>query len=159
MISTGKTIGILLVSPDGKVGITSDGGLAISLTNKTGTTTTQGYLVHPSSSTDEAFDYVPDDEADIMGVVFGDDNGAQVADGVACWVVVTGVAKVYTIAAATREDFVRAQVTADGGAVGAAVAEAMPGPPFATDKHFQEVGHVIETTGGAGLARCVLHFN
>jgi hypothetical protein len=25
--------------------------------------------------------------------------------------------------------------------------------------HFQEIGHCIETRTGAGLARCVLHFN
>jgi hypothetical protein len=42
---------------------------------------------------------------------------------------------------------------------GNAVAEAVPSSPFATDKHFQEIGHVLETTGGAGLALCLLHSN
>lgn len=159
MISTGRTTGIVAVSPAGDVGLTSDGGLAIKLTNKTGGTTTKGYLAHPYASQDNAFDYTPLDEPDIIGIVFGDDAGNQVGDGVECWVVVTGVAKVYCIAAVTRGYYVRMGVTADGGAAGQGIAEAAPSSPFATDKHFQEVGHAIESTGGAGVVTTVLHFN
>ncbi|KKL90587.1 hypothetical protein LCGC14_1903210 [marine sediment metagenome] len=35
----------------------------------------------------------------------------------------------------------------------------IPTSQFATDKHFMEIGHILENTGGAGLARTVLHFN
>ena len=56
-------------------------------------------------------------------------------------------------------NFVRTQVAADGGTVGYAIHEAAPSSPFSSDKHFQEVGHILEATGGAGLAMCVLHSN
>jgi len=45
------------------------------------------------------------------------------------------------------------------GEIGNAVAEAVPGSPAATDKHFQEAGHVLETVAADNLAKCVLHFN
>ena len=42
---------------------------------------------------------------------------------------------------------------------GQALSEALAAPPFATDKHFYEIGHVLESRVGAGLAKCILHFN
>jgi hypothetical protein len=156
MIATGKA-GI--VEKRGSLGITADGGLAIKLVNKTGAQSVKGYIAGPSAGTDFAFDMVGDDEPNLIGIVFGDEDGSQVADGADCWVVVQGCAYVYCMAAATRGDFVRSQVAADGGTVGMAVAEANPTSPFSTDKHFQEVGHCIESTGGAGLALCVVHLN
>ena len=42
---------------------------------------------------------------------------------------------------------------------GQALNEAVPTSPFATDKHFCEIGHVLETRTGAGLAKVNLHFN
>jgi len=146
---------------DGKLGFTPDGELAIKLTNKTGGTSVKGYLVSPydASAIDLAFALTPDDTPDIIGVIYGDDDGNGVADGAECWVVVNGIVDVYFDGAVARGEFARAQVTADGGTIGVAANEAAPTSPFSTDKHFQEVGHIIETTGGTGLARCIIHFN
>ena len=82
-----------------------------------------------------------------------------VPDGEEAWIVVSGIAKVYYIGSTTHGQFCRVLVAADGGSAGQAIAEAVPTPPFATDKHFQEIGHCIESRTGAGLAKTVLHFN
>ena len=159
MIPTGRTTGIVCVDPGGRIGITSDGGFAIKLTNKTGGTTTKGYIAQASSATDNAFVYIGNDEPDPMGIVFGDDDGNNVAADGECWVTILGKAYIYVTAAAARENVVRSPVAADGASAGQGVAEAVPTSPFATDKHFQEVGHTLEATAGAGLVLCVLHFN
>jgi hypothetical protein len=141
----------------GKCGLTPEGGFYITLTNKTGGATTKGYLVKPSSGTDNAFDYVASGEPDIIGVVYD----AGIADGSACRIVVAGIADVYVSAdGASREDFVRMNAAGDTStADGVATAEAVPSSPFSTDKHFQEVGHALEARGDAGLIKCIVHFN
>jgi len=42
---------------------------------------------------------------------------------------------------------------------GQAKSEAVPTSPFATDKHFSEIGHVLESRTGEGLAKVYLDFN
>lgn len=138
-----------------KMMVTPEGGLAIRLTNKTGGVTTKGYLVTASTGTDKAFAYCAVDQPDIIGAVYE----AGVADASECWVVVAGIADVYFMGSTTRGHFARNIVAADGGASGQAVSEVKPGTPFATDKHFAEVGHVLETRVGAGLAKVAMHFN
>lgn len=137
------------------VGITSEGGYYINLLNKTGGPTVKGYLVHPSSTVDLAFIYCAADEPDIVGVVYE----AGIPDGLLCKVVIQGWVDIYSSVAATRGWFIRNRQGGNPGVSGMAYAEALPGSPFATDKHFMEVGHVFQTTGGAGLVRCVCHFN
>ena len=140
--------------------VTEDGGIAVSLINKTGATSVKGALAQVDDAVDSAFDLVPVDNPDCFGIVYGDDAGNQVADGVACWIVIAGLAYVLFESATTRKHFARMGVAADGNdQAGYAMSEAYPTAPFATDKHFAEVGHVLETIGGAGLALCVLHFN
>ena len=139
---------------------TPDGGVAFLSINKTGTTSVKGTIAGVDSAVDDAFDLLPVGNADPIGVVYGDDNGNQVADGVACWIVHSGKAYVKFQAATTRGHLARMTITADADdAPGIAISEAFPTSPFATDKHFQEVGHVNETVGGAGLALCVIHLN
>ena len=139
--------------------ITPDGGICIKLVNKTGAGSIKGYLATPSDANDSSFILTPDDVPDNFGVIYGDDEGNSVADGVECWIIISGIGYVYFEAAVTRGHFVRSQINADGGTPGIAVAEAMPTSPFSVDKHFQEIGHAIESTGEAGLAKCVIHFN
>jgi hypothetical protein len=139
-----------------KISVTPEGGLAIKLTNKTGANTIKGYLVHPSPTTNYAVSLTPVNEPDILGVFY--ENG--VADGEEVWIVIQGIADVYFGDSTTREHFARMSITTDtGSAEGVATSEAIPSSPFANDKHFQEIGHVIESRVGAGLAKCVLHFN
>jgi hypothetical protein len=134
---------------------TPEGGICVYMINKTGAPTVKGYLVHPSLTVDNAFVYNQIDEPDIIGIVYD----AGVPDGQLCKIVITGKAHVYYMNAVTREWFGRNREGAEGGSDGQAIGETVPTAPFATNKHFQEIGHILETTGGAGLALTDLHFN
>ncbi len=66
----------------------------------------------------------------------------------------------FSLSNTTAGQLARTFVTADAGFVaGRALAENVPTAPFASDKHFCEIGHVAETRVGAGLAKVNLHFN
>lgn len=139
-----------------KIKITSEGGLAIKLTNKTGAASVKGTLVDPHTTIDFAVVLVPAGLPDIIGVMY--ESG--VPDGAECWVVVSGLADVMFIGDVTPGQFARMSIAADtGDAPGHAIAENLPTAPFATDKHFMEIGHCLQARTGAGLARVVLHFN
>ena len=133
-----------------KAKITLIGGYAIRLTNKTGSNSIAGQLVNVYTATaiDDAFKTISANDENIIGIVL--DTG--VADGSEVWVVVNGIADVLMDAGGSaRGDRIISSATAgsaDVWNVGGAVAT-----------HFQEIGHCIETRTGAGLARCVLHFN
>ncbi|KKM93699.1 hypothetical protein LCGC14_1205850 [marine sediment metagenome] len=120
------------------------------LTNKTGGNTVAGQLVAPYSATavDDAFKTALADSDEVFGIILD----AGVADGSEAWVIVSGIADVFMDAGGSaRGDRIIASATAGSGDVwnvGGAVAT-----------HFLEIGHCIETRGGAGLARCILHFN
>lgn len=136
---------------------TSESGLAVQLINKTGAVSVKGEVVEPSDSVDNAVDKIVVDVPDPIGVFY--ESG--IADGSLAWVVVSGIADVYFVGNTTRGHLARGFLTADGGSyvIGQALSEAVPSSPFATDKHFYEIGHVLESRVGAGLAKCVLHFN
>ena len=138
-----------------KIAVTDDGGLAIKLINKTGAASVKGYCVTPGSA-DNSVILVPINEPNCIGVFL--ESG--IADGAEAWVVISGIADVYFWNAPTRGYLARTGLTADTGEIsGQALSEAVPTSPFNVDKHFCEIGHVLETTSGAGLAKCVLHFN
>jgi hypothetical protein len=71
------------------------------------------------------------------------------------------MAYVYYTTSTTRGYLARGFVAADGGAfvAGQAFNEAVPSSPFANDKHFYEIGHVVESIASAGLALTLIHFN
>lgn len=139
-----------------KVKHTADGGLAVKMTNKTGAASIAGYLVSASTTTDNAVELTAVGVPDCIGAFLDDD----VADGDEAWVVVSGIADIYFFASTTRGMFARVGFATDTGeADGQAIAEAVPSSPFSTDKHFAEIGHVIESRTGAGLAKCIIHFN
>ena len=133
-----------------KFKITTTGGYAIKLTNKTGGNTVAGQLVNSYVATaiDDAFKTISASDQEIIGIVLD----AGIADGSEAWVVISGIADVLMDAGGSaRGDRIISSATAGSGDVwnvGGAVAT-----------HFQEIGHCIETRIGAGLARCVLHFN
>jgi hypothetical protein len=150
----GYTLSSTETSTD-KIAITDAGGLAIKLTNKTGAASVKGYCV-TTGSADNSVILVPVDVPNCIGVFLEDD----VADGDEAWIVVSGIADVYFSVAPTRGYLARTGLTADTGEVsGQALSEAIPSSPFATDKHFCEIGHILESKAGAGLAKVVLHFN
>ncbi len=135
--------------------ITPVGGFAIRMINDTGGASIKGRIVEPSSTTDNAVKMTTDGDVDPIGIIL--ESG--IPNGALMWVVVAGIAEVDYGVAVTRGTFSRVSIVADGIAVGQAMNEALPSPPFATDKHFQEIGHPIESIGAPGLAKTILHFN
>lgn len=139
-----------------KCKITAGGGLAVKLTNKVGAPSVKGFLVTSSSETGNAVQLCEVGVPNCIGVFLDSD----VADGDDAWVVVNGIADVYFSGDTVSGHLARVGLTTDTGEMnGQAISEAIPTSPFATDKHFCEIGHVLETRTGAGLAKCILHFN
>jgi len=134
---------------------TPEGGIAVRLLNKTGSDSIKGYIVTASSSVKEAVSLAVLDGPDIIGVFYED----GIPDASYAYVVISGKAQVYFNGNTTRGYIARNRYTGDGGSNGQAQSEALPTPPFSTDKHFQEIGHILETRTGAGLALVNLHFN
>lgn len=138
------------------VNVTTEGGFYINLINKTGGVSVKGTVVEPSSTIDLAVNKIQQGIPDPIGVIYED----GVADGELVKVVISGIADVLFIGSTTRHHFARGFVAAEAGFVaGKAISESIPTSPFATDKHFYEIGHVLESRDGAGLAKVMLHFN
>ena len=128
----------------------------VQMVNKTGAASVKGTVVTISTSEDNAVDKIVVDVPSPIGVIYED----GIADGSLVWVVVTGKAQVLFIGDTNRGHLARGFVNTDAGYVsGYALSELYPVAPFATDKHFYEIGHVTESRIGAGLAWCILHNN
>lgn len=140
---------------NGNTKFTPEGGLAVKRINKTGGASMKGYIVEPSSSIDNGVKYTDNGDPDPIGIVY--ESG--VPDGEEMWVIVSGIADVYYGTSVDRATFGRVPILADGLSTGQALAEPLPTSPFATDKHFQEIGHPMETRATPGLAKTVIHFN
>lgn len=139
-----------------KAMITPTGGIAVRLTNRTGNLSVKGEVVMVNSSADNSVSKLTVDSLSPIGVFYED----GIVDGGESWVVVSGIADVYYIGNTTRGHMARGFVTGDAGYVpGRALSEVYPVAPSATDKHFCEIGHVLESRTGAGLAKTILHFN
>jgi hypothetical protein len=137
------------------VEITPEGGLAAWYINDTGGPSVKGQIVEPSVNVDLAVQTISTDEPDPIGVIY--DEG--VADGERIRIVFSGRAEVLFGNTPTRHYFARNNITTDGVAAGLAISEPLPVPPLANDKHFLEIGHILETKGAPGLALVNLHFN
>jgi hypothetical protein len=141
---------------NGKIRFTPEGGYAIKVINDTGANSVKGTIMEASKAVDEAVILAGIDDPDPMGIMYSD----GIADGEEVWVVVSGIAEVLYSTAVTRGTFARVPETGDASATaGYAIAEALPAPPFATNKHFQELGHPLESIGAPGLAKTIIHFN
>jgi len=138
------------------VKFTPEGGIAIKLLNDTGAISIKGTVVHASLSIDNGVSIIPVDNPDPIGIVYDD----GIPDGEYIWVVTQGKAEVLYSTTVTRGTFSRCPQAGDASPVaGQAINEALPAPPFATNKHFLEIGHPIESIGAPGLALTMLHFN
>ncbi len=134
-----------------KICMTALGGLAIKLTNKSGGVTVQGQLVFAYSATavDGAFDVAGLSQDNVIGIVLE----AGVADGSEAWIVISGIAEVLMDAGGS----VRGDRIISSGNIAGSGDVWNAGGAVAT--HFLEIGHCIESVGGIGLARCIVHFN
>ena len=140
----------------GPQGETGSSGDVVTMINKTGGVSIKGTVVCQSATVDLAVDKIAVDIPDPIGVIAED----GVADGDPVLVIKSGIADVLFIGNTTRKHIARGFVTGDAGyEAGKALSEAVPSAPFATDKHFYEIGHVLESRVGAGLAKVMLHFN
>jgi hypothetical protein len=140
-----------------KIAFTDQGGIAIKLTNKTGAATVKGSVV-TAGTADNGVILVPVNIPNPIGVFYEDDVAADAE----AWVVIAGIADVLFSGATTRGHLARTSLNVDTTAqkvAGKALSEAVPTSPFSDDKHFCEIGHVLETKAEAGLAKVVLHFN
>lgn len=134
-----------------KVMLTQIGGVAIKLTNKTGSASVKGMLVEAGDTVDNSF-IINDVSGDHpIGVVYG----AGVADGAECWVVIYGIAEVLLkdSTTATRGYWVQSADVA--GRVDATFAAPNPAT------HWREIGHALESQGAGTdvLAKITMHFN
>ena len=146
------------ISVNDKCCMNTDGGFMVKMTNKTGGNSVKGKVVanYSASAIDNAVKKVIDTEPNAIGVFY--ESG--IADGAEAWIVVSGKAEVYFIGDAVRGHLARTFVSGEAGYVtGQALSEAIPAPPFSSDKHFCEIGHVCASHTGAGLAFCILQFN
>lgn len=135
--------------------ISNIGGVLVRVLNDTGAPTVKGKIVDTSRDVDNAIRLTQVDVPDTIGVMFED----GVAQGAYTWIVIAGLAEVYYAGSVTRGWLARSALTSDGVAAGIAIGEAVPTAPFATDKHFCEIGHILESRTGAGLAKTIIHFN
>ena len=136
--------------------LTDIGGLAVQYFNNTGVASVKGTTVRITAP--YTVGKVQIDIPDCIGVVLksGVPNG-QMMD-----VVISGIAAVLFSTATVAGQLARTPLTTDGvtGVVGQALAENFPTSPFATDKHFCEIGHCIETNTVVGtLSNVNLHYN
>lgn len=138
------------------VEITKEGGLAFWMVNDTGSSSFKGAVLESSSSLPNAVDLVGIDDPDPFCIAYDD----GILDGELMRVVFSGKAEVFFVGSVSLHQFARVTTATDIGAeAGKAIAEPTPTPPFSTDKHFMEIGHVLESRAGAGLAFVNLHFN
>lgn len=139
-----------------KAVFTEAGGMLVKLINKTGEASVIGTVVQADSTVNKGCSKIVKDVPTPIGVI----HEEGIPDGQPVWVCIWGVCDVLYTNAAVRGQFARGFLTSDGASyvAGKALCEAAPTSPFASDKHFYEIGHVLETTAGAGLASTVLHF-
>lgn len=149
-------MGIWYKSFNANIKVTPYGGLAVKVVNDTGEVSVQGKIVEPSPNVENAARLVQIGDPDPIGIIL--ESG--VPNGLSMWIVVSGKAKVLFSTVTTRGQFARAPEGGDvSGTIGLGIAEAVPVPPFASNKHFQEIGHILETIGSPGLALVNLHWN
>jgi hypothetical protein len=134
---------------------TNERGFLIKMVNRTGHSSVKGELV-TSSTTADLEVVLQSNEYDTVGVV----AEAGVAEGSAMWVWMVGsVCQVLYKdgQAATHGNLLLAADT-DGRATDVAN---MGGGLPATDTHFKECGHVLQSVGSGSdiLALVILHFN
>jgi hypothetical protein len=155
-LSGGTAHSGIRASANDVIGWTDDGGMVYRMYNMSGSASTKGMVVKAYSGFPNSFKYCAVGMPDPIGVVYE----AGVANNGLCWVVISGRAAVYFANAATISYFARMTAVGDAGAgAGIAICEAVPTTPFSTDKHFQEIGHIIGATGADNLGTVILHFN
>lgn len=133
--------------------VTGLGGICIALYNETGAASEKGRLVRADPANDDSVIYSANLENEALGVFLED----GIADGSLAWIVTAGIGDV---ALDTNTG------TTAGNWLGAGAAGYCDGTNAAPvpARHWEEIGHVLETVAAAGpgtnvLSRCLIHFN
>ena len=130
----------------GKIKLTSIGGIAVLLTNKSGSNSVAGDIVEASTGTVDAVALADASSNHAVGIFL--DSG--VVDGSEAWIVVGGIADVHMDAGGcSKGDRIITSATAGRGDVSNSPATAV---------HFREIGHAIEAAAANANARCLIHF-
>lgn len=132
----------------GKIKLTSIGGIAILLTNKTGAASVEGELVISSTVTANAVALAAANEADHFGFFL--ESG--VADGSEAWIVISGIAEVKADATGYSKGDRLIASSATGGRV-------ETGNTPSTAEHWTEIGHALEDAAANAIGKAALHFN
>lgn len=134
-----------------RIRYTSEGGIAIRLTNKTGGNSVKGQIVSLSDTYDNSVMTIPANGKMPCGVMYE----AGIADGSSCWVVIHGRAQVLLKdgVAGVRGYWLGVSDTA-----GRADCLSDPGSQTVYDR---EIGHCMEaqTSGTDVLVFGILHYN
>jgi len=128
--------------------ITPLGGLAIKLSNNTGSTILKGMLVKASTTIDNSVVLTTGTDFVTMGVAFQDIN-----NGSEGWIVISGVAEVLPYSnAPVRGDIVRIHATQNG------YGDFSSTPSDTYQLRAKEIGHCIKSASIGELATVVLQF-
>jgi hypothetical protein len=131
-----------------QVAITDIGGIAIKLTNKTGSSSVKGEVVKPNAALANSIVKNGISGTEAIGVFLDSD----IADGSEAWIVVTGIAEVRADAAGFS---IGDRLIASSATTGRAETNNSP----ANTVHFTEIGHTLENAAANALGKCALHFN
>lgn len=136
---------------------TGERGTQMRLLNKTGAASVKGSLVESDNTVDQAFQLIPADDPDPIGIVYE----AGVADGEECWVwVPQSLCQVLLEdgTATARENWVYVSENAAGRADGSNAAP--PGGTIAAlETHFHEIGHAAEAQASGTDVLALIHFH
>lgn len=136
------------------------GGTMIKIQNRTGGNSIKGYAVRADGTYDFAARHIIVDVPNPIGVCY--ESG--VPNGSYMWITISGPCEAHVVPTSNntvyRDNLVRGFVTGDSNYVsGKLLSEAIPSSPFATDKHFYEIGHTMAQRTGEGLVWIELHKN
>lgn len=134
---------------------TNERGFLVKMINRTGEASVKGTLISASQSADrEAIKQA--NEFDTIGII----QEAGIAEGAGMWVWVSG--SICQVLAKNSTVFTRGNILIAADTDGRANNIANPGSGLpATETHFKECGHVIESkdAGTNVLVLCSIHFN
>ncbi len=152
--NTDVSVDIVVLHPNGKVGLTGDGGLCVKLTNATNLTSVKGWVVQASTSSNNAFQ-IGINAYDAIGCCY--ESG--IPSGQQAWVVVSGIASVLLHNTSSRGGWIQPSTTQAGRGL-----EMTPPSGLGSltqDMHFKEIGHCLEqfASGSDYLAKAIIHFN
>ena len=131
-----------------KVKVTSLGGIAILLTNKTGSDSVDGELVSAHTSIADAVEQSSTTSVTTIGLF----ESSSVPDGSEAWVVVSGVAVVHMD---NNSVDLGDRVVSSTSIAGRGLASNTP----SNTAHFTEIGHCIQAGAANSTVRCIIHFN